>query len=187
MRPMTLGSPRPLKTAAPLPRATRSEELQARLADAIVSGRLAPGAPLDEVQIATEYSVSRTPVREALRQLSSSGLVEIRPHRGAVVAKPDHAQLNDMFAVMGELESLCAAQCAVRMNSASRQALDELHGAMASLVRDLPRLRQCLSRGPRLGHAAAAGAVPAGPVRGSRPPCPLAPGARPRRPGDPAR
>jgi DNA-binding GntR family transcriptional regulator len=133
---MTDGTPRSLKPAAPLPRATRSEELQARLADAIVSGRLAPGAPLDEVQIATEYSVSRTPVREALRQLSSSGLVDIRPHRGAVVAKPDHAQLQDMFAVMGELESLCAAQCAVRMSSASRLALDDLHRAMASLVRD---------------------------------------------------
>lgn len=122
--------------APPLTRATRSEELQARLADAIVSGRLAPGAPLDEVQIATEYSVSRTPVREALRQLSSSGLVEIRPHRGAVVAKPDHQQLRDMFAVMGELEALCAAQCAIRMSSAGRQALDELHRAMAALVRD---------------------------------------------------
>ncbi len=48
--------------------------------------------------------MSRTPVREALRQLSSSGLVDIRPHRGAVVAKPDHAQLRDMFTVMGELE-----------------------------------------------------------------------------------
>lgn len=117
------------------PKATRSEELQTRLAEAIVSGRLAPGAALDELQIAAEYAVSRTPVREALRQLSASGLVEIRPHRGAVVAKPDAAALRDMFAVMGELEGLCAAQSALRMSRKARADLDNLHNAMAALVR----------------------------------------------------
>jgi DNA-binding GntR family transcriptional regulator len=116
-------------------RGTRSEQLQTRLAEAIVSGRLKPGSPLDEAQIAAEYAVSRTPVREALRQLSSSGLVEIRPHRGAVVAKPDHDQLRDMFAVMGELEALCAGLCALKMTRAERVALDDLHDSMAALVR----------------------------------------------------
>jgi DNA-binding GntR family transcriptional regulator len=116
-------------------RGTRTEELQTRLAEAIVTGRLKPGAALDEVQIAAEYAVSRTPVREALRQLSASGLVEIRPHRGAVVAKPDHAQLRDMFAVMGELEALSAGLCAAQMNRAERSALEELHQSMAGLVR----------------------------------------------------
>lgn len=117
------------------PKATRSEELQTSLAEAIVSGRLAPGSALDEVQIAAEYAVSRTPVREALRQLSASGLVEIRPHRGAVVAKPDAAALADMFAVMGELEALCAAQSALRMGPRERADLTSLHAAMAALVR----------------------------------------------------
>ncbi|QCI69145.1 GntR family transcriptional regulator [Phreatobacter stygius] len=105
-----------------------------RLAEAIVTGRLAPGSALDEVQIATEYAVSRTPVREALRQLSSSGLVEIRPHRGAVVAKPDMGQLHDMFVVMAELEALCAALSAVAMTPSERMALDTLHRSMAGLV-----------------------------------------------------
>lgn len=117
-------------------RNTRSEELQTRLAEAIVSGRLKPGAPLDEAQIAAEFSVSRTPVREALRQLSSSGLVDIRPHRGAVVAKPDHAQLRDMFAVMGELEGVAAGLCAVKMDRAERAGLEDLHRSMARLVHD---------------------------------------------------
>lgn len=127
----------PLAQASPAPtKATRAEELQTRLAEAIVSGLLPPGSSLDEAQIAAEYAVSRTPVREALRQLSSSGLVEIRPHRGAVVAKPDDLQLRDMFAVMGELEALCAAQCALRMGRVERRSLDELHESMASLVRN---------------------------------------------------
>ncbi|KAF0132361.1 MAG: GntR family transcriptional regulator [Xanthobacteraceae bacterium] len=129
------GSDRAARARAASPGGTRSEQLQTRLAEAIVSGRLKPGSSLDEAQIAAEYAVSRTPVREALRQLSSSGLVEIRPHRGAVVAKPDHDQLRDMFAVMGELEALSAGLCAVKMTREERVALDELHRSMAALVR----------------------------------------------------
>ncbi|MDP2803360.1 MAG: GntR family transcriptional regulator [Phreatobacter sp.] len=128
-------SPGDLRASPPAVRGTRTEELQTRLAEAIVTGRLQPGAALDEVQIAAEYAVSRTPVREALRQLSASGLVEIRPHRGAVVAKPNHAQLRDMFAVMGELEALSAGLSATQMNRAERAALEDLHRSMAILVR----------------------------------------------------
>ena len=65
---------------------TRAEELRLQLADEIVRGVLAPGSALDETDIARRFSVSRTPVREALRQLVASGLVESRAHRGAVVS-----------------------------------------------------------------------------------------------------
>lgn len=119
----------------PAVKQTRAEILQARLAEAIVSGRLAPGAVLDEAQIAAAYDVSRTPVREALRQLSASGLVEVRPHRGAVVAKPHAQDLVDMFAVMAELEALCAGLAAVGMASQERQDLEALHERMGALVR----------------------------------------------------
>src|ERR1017187_1852433 len=75
--------------AAPYPdKITRAEELRLQLADEIVRGALPPGAALDETDIARRFSVSRTPVREALRQLVASGLVEARAHRGAVVAQP---------------------------------------------------------------------------------------------------
>ena len=67
---------------------TRAEELRLQLADEIVSGALEPGASLDETDLARRFHVSRTPVREALRQLVASGLVEARAHRGAVVARP---------------------------------------------------------------------------------------------------
>src|SRR4051812_23838940 len=78
----------------PLARITRAEELRLQLADEIVRGALAPGAPLDETDIARRFNVSRTPVREALRQLAASGLVEARAHRGAVVARPTLDGLN---------------------------------------------------------------------------------------------
>ena len=67
---------------------TRAEELRLQLADEIVRGALPPGTALDETDIARRFNVSRTPVREALRQLAASGLVDARAHRGAVVARP---------------------------------------------------------------------------------------------------
>ena len=75
------------------PRRTLAEELRHQLADEIRSGALAPGAALDETELARRFAVSRTPVREAIRQLDASGLVEVRPHRGAVVARPSEERL----------------------------------------------------------------------------------------------
>jgi len=72
---------------------TRAEELRLQLADEIIRGALPPGAALDETDIARRFNVSRTPVREALRQLVASGLVDARAHRGAVVARPSIARL----------------------------------------------------------------------------------------------
>src|SRR5207253_5873840 len=102
---------------------TRAEELRLQLADEIVRGALPPGASLDETEIARRFNVSRTPVREALRQLAVSGLVEARPHRGAVVARPSLDRLTAMFEAMAELEALCAGLAAERMAAAERHAL----------------------------------------------------------------
>ena len=106
---------------------TRAEELRLQLADEIVRGTLAPGAPLDETDIARRFSVSRTPVREALRQLVASGLVEARAHRGAVVAQPSFERLTGMFEAMAELEALCAGLAAERMPPAERHTLEAVH------------------------------------------------------------
>lgn len=117
----------------PAPR-TRTETLRAQLADEIVSGALAPGTPLDEQELAARFGVSRTPVREAIRQLSASGLVSVRPHRGAVVALPTPAELNDMFEAMAELEALCAGLAARNMTAAERRGLERLHEELRVLV-----------------------------------------------------
>lgn len=117
--------------AAPL---TRTETLRLQIADEIVSGVLEPGTPLDEQELAARFGVSRTPVREAIRQLSASGLVSVRPHRGAVVALPTPAQLNDMFEAMAELEALCAGLAARSMTVADRRGLEALHDELRLLV-----------------------------------------------------
>ncbi len=114
---------------------TRTDMLRQQLADEIVSGALEPGMPLDEHAIAQRFGVSRTPVREAIRQLAASGLVMSRAHRGAVVALPTPRELEDMFRAMAELEALCAGLCAVEMSPADRRRLQELHEDMAGLMR----------------------------------------------------
>jgi len=106
---------------------TRAEELRLQLADEIVRGVLAPGAALDETDIARRFNVSRTPVREALRQLAASGLIDARAHRGAVVARPSIERLTGMFEAMAELEALCASLAAERMTPLERQRLEAVH------------------------------------------------------------
>lgn len=136
--PRSAANPTPPK--APKPKAaaprTRTEALRLQLADEIVSGALEPGTPLDEQDLAGRFGVSRTPVREAIRQLSASGLVSVRPHRGAVVALPTPRQLNDMFEAMAELEGLCAGMAARNMTIAERRALEALHEELRALVRE---------------------------------------------------
>jgi DNA-binding GntR family transcriptional regulator len=118
----------------PWRRRTRAEELRLQLADDIVRGSLPPGAALDESELARRFSVSRTPVREAIRMLAASGLVEVRAHRAAVVARPTPNQLAGMFEVMAELESLCAGFAAERMSGAERQALETAHEKLRVLI-----------------------------------------------------
>lgn len=114
---------------------THAERLRAEIADEIVCGRLAPGTALDETSLAERYGVSRTPVREALRELAASGLVIHRAHRGAVVTALTEERLSEMFLVMAELEAMCASLAAVAMTSSERQTLIELHRESEDLVR----------------------------------------------------
>jgi DNA-binding GntR family transcriptional regulator len=115
-------------------RRTLAEELRLALADDIVRGLLGPGAALDETELARRFGVSRTPVREAIRQLAASGLVEVRAHRGAVVARPSEDRLIGMFEAMAELEALCAGLAAERMSPAERGQLEAVHGELRTLI-----------------------------------------------------
>ena len=118
------------------PRKTRAEELRLQLADEIVRGVLTPGATLDETTLARRFDVSRTPVREAIRLLVASGLVEVRAHRAAVVARPSGAQLAGMFEVMAELEALCAGFASERMTVLERRALEDIHKDLRVMIQN---------------------------------------------------
>jgi DNA-binding GntR family transcriptional regulator len=110
---------------------TRSEQIQRILESEIFAGTLSPGARLDEVELATRFNVSRTPVREALRHLASSNLIQIRPRQPAVVVALSAVKLIEMFQVMGELEGLCARLAARRI---SPEALARLRAIHADLI-----------------------------------------------------
>jgi DNA-binding GntR family transcriptional regulator len=116
-------------------RLTLAEQLRVQLADDIVTGRIAPGVRLDETELAERFGVSRTPVREALRELAASGLVESRPHRGVVVVQITPKRLAEMFEVMSELEAICARIAAKVMTPEERHQLERLHRDCALLVR----------------------------------------------------
>ena len=111
-----------------------ADQIRLTLEQRIVTGELEPGSRLDEQTLADAFGVSRTPVREALTQLASIGLVEMRPRQGAIVAVLSLRDLVDMFDVMAELEGMCARLAARRISRAERDALVGAHRAAAALV-----------------------------------------------------
>ncbi|MGH6863661.1 MAG: GntR family transcriptional regulator [Methylocella sp.] len=110
------------------------EELGRRVADDIVEGVLLPGARLEELALADRFGVSRTPIREALRYLEATGLVEKRPNRGAVVTRIGHERLLMLFEAMAELEAIAARLAAGKMTPAEKSALARLHESSFNLV-----------------------------------------------------
>lgn len=104
-----------------------SGELRQKLEQEIVTGAIPPGSKLDEASLAARFDVSRTPIREALHQLSMMGLVEIKPRRGAFVRKVGLKELVEMFEVMAELEGMCGRLAAERMTDEERSELISLH------------------------------------------------------------
>lgn len=100
----------------------------------ILAGQRQPGSHLNEQEIARRYSVSRTPVREAMRYLSSEGLIEVRPRRGAFVASISVERLLRMFEVMTELEGVAARLATRRMSDDAKKRLRETHESYRHLA-----------------------------------------------------
>ncbi|OIR19503.1 HTH-type transcriptional regulator McbR [mine drainage metagenome] len=107
----------------------RSEQMGDQIEERIVTGVYPPGMRLDETELASGFGVSRTPIREALIQLASAGLVEIRPRRGAIVAEIGQHRLYEMFEVMAELEAMCGRLAARRITESEQRALVAAHQA----------------------------------------------------------
>ena len=99
---------RPVNWAQPLAPERRllTAEVVERLRDLIVLGELAPGTKLNERVLCERLSISRTPLREALKYLASEGLDDLLPNRGAVVAPLEPQTVKDIFVVLGALEAL---------------------------------------------------------------------------------
>lgn len=103
----------------------RAADIRSVLQDEIESGRLPPGALLDERALAARFDVSRTPVREALQQLAARDLVRIAPRQGITVSRLSISKVRAILEFIAELESLAAKLAARRVDEALRQQLDE--------------------------------------------------------------
>lgn len=95
-----------------------------QIRQAIVEGRYPPGQRLIEQRIAEEFSLSRTPVREALRRLEAEGLVLSEPNRGAIVRSMSTDDVADLYGLRARLEAYGAELAAVRNQEADIERLD---------------------------------------------------------------
>ncbi|MEA2303967.1 MAG: hypothetical protein QOH43_1247 [Solirubrobacteraceae bacterium] len=84
------------------------DDLAALLQERILSGAIPTGTWLRQERLAAEFGVSRTPVREALRGLQAQGIVDVVPHRGALVCGPTLRDIREAYAVRAELEGYAA-------------------------------------------------------------------------------
>lgn len=116
------------------PGKTLSQTISDRLAEEIVLRRFQPGERLDEQSIATRFGVSRSPVRDALRQLASTKLVEYLPRRGFSVATMAASDLDGLFEASGEIEALCAKLCALRAGPSDRKRIEFVHQEAARAI-----------------------------------------------------
>jgi DNA-binding GntR family transcriptional regulator len=124
------------------------DDLAARIRQRIMSGEFPIGSQLRQAALANEFKVSRTPIREALRQLQTGGLITLVPNRGAVVRVPSPWEVREAYEVRAELEGLAAERAARRVTPGD---LTRLEGANETMRESVTREA---SRKPRPGKLA---------------------------------
>ncbi|WP_417838980.1 GntR family transcriptional regulator [Tritonibacter scottomollicae] len=112
----------------------RADTIAEQLEALIFNGTYADGDRLDEVRLAEQFGVSRTPLREAFQRLALSGLLELIPRRGAFVRQPGPVELLEMFEVMAELEAVCGRLAALRISEAALAELREANNSCQTAV-----------------------------------------------------
>ena len=134
IRDRTLRKTPAARRPAPAAFPSRQDVIAAALRDRILRGALGAGARLDLDGIAAAHGVSRTPVRDALKQLETEGLVRVFPYRGVEVTTLTPAELEELFGIRVALEQLCVGRV---MDRVTPRALD----GMRRTLRRMDRLR----------------------------------------------
>ncbi|WP_374409530.1 GntR family transcriptional regulator [Hydrogenophaga sp.] len=115
------------------------EEVAELLRQRIFNRELEPGSWIDELKIAEEYGISRTPLREALKVLAAEGLVTMKVRRGAYVTEVSEKDLADVYHLLALLESDAASVVAERASDAQRAELQALHADLEAAATDRDR------------------------------------------------
>jgi DNA-binding GntR family transcriptional regulator len=118
----------------PVARSVLSEQVKDRILQWILEGELEPGSRIVETRVARELGVSQAPVREALRDLATLGVVEMQPYKGARVRQPNKPELIEAMEVRGELEALAAQRAAEKITPELLEELQELIVEMHELA-----------------------------------------------------
>ncbi len=112
------------------------QEVAELLRQRIFRRELEPGSWIDEVKLAQEYGISRTPLREALKVLAAEGLVTMKVRRGAYVTEVSERDLSDVYHLLALLESDAAAVVAERATDAQVKELQKLHHELEAAVKN---------------------------------------------------
>jgi DNA-binding GntR family transcriptional regulator len=115
------------------------EEVAELLRQRIFNRELAPGSWIDELKLAEEYGISRTPLREALKVLATEGLVTMKVRRGAYVTEVSDSDLADVYHLLALLESDAAAVVAGKASDAQLKELQGLHNELEKAVKNRER------------------------------------------------
>ena len=115
------------------------EEVAELLRQRIFKRELEPGSWIDELKLAEEYGISRTPLREALKVLAAEGLVTMKVRRGAYVTEVSEKDLADVYHLLSLLESDAAGVVAERASDAQRAELQALHADLEAALPDRDR------------------------------------------------
>lgn len=110
---------------------TLREKILEHIRDAIISGALKAGSKVSEPELAERYGISRTPIREAFRQLESEGYLTVIPRRGAVVSEFSQKDVEDFYAIKSILEGYAARQACKKL---SEKELDRLQANNSRLT-----------------------------------------------------
>ncbi|MES2413375.1 MAG: GntR family transcriptional regulator [Pseudomonadota bacterium] len=106
------------------------EEVAELLRQRIFNRELVPGSWIDELKLAEEYGISRTPLREALKVLATEGLVTMKVRRGAYVTEVDDKDLSDVYHLLSLLESDAAGVVAAQATAEQLKSLQDLHNQL---------------------------------------------------------
>jgi DNA-binding GntR family transcriptional regulator len=118
------------------------EEVAERLRQRIFRRELPPGSWIDELKIAADYGISRTPLREALKVLAAEGLVTMKVRRGAYVTEVSEKDLADVYHLLGLLEADAVAALAERATPAQLQELQAIHDELEAAASGTPELER---------------------------------------------
>ena len=110
------------------------EEVAELLRQRIFARELAPGSWIDEMRLAEEYGISRTPLREALKVLATEGLVTMKMRRGAYVTEVNDKDQRDVYHLLSLLESDAAGVVAVQASDAELADLNSIHQELVAAV-----------------------------------------------------